>query len=228
MIANGYGAGVSAAPPTDSELASLRADVERLAAEREHYREALSADARAVPQARAGPSRAEVRTTRRQRRAADHGRPGDAARRAAGGGRSTTDSARTRARAAKADRPQAAAGAARPPATSTPFSCRCSRAASCTTSSHGATCATCFAYFRLGRGGASWTSPRHAGKRRWRNQRRNGSSAITSFAALPSSLRPVDTPARSSGPFHRPTEYSRSALGSRTRGTERVRIARRR
>ena len=39
MIANGYGAGVSPAPPTDSELASLRADVERLAAEREHYRE---------------------------------------------------------------------------------------------------------------------------------------------------------------------------------------------
>jgi transposase len=39
LIANGYGAGVSAAPPTDSELASLRADVERLAAEREHYRE---------------------------------------------------------------------------------------------------------------------------------------------------------------------------------------------
>ena len=39
MIGDGYGAGVSAAPPTDSELASLRADVERLAAEREHYRE---------------------------------------------------------------------------------------------------------------------------------------------------------------------------------------------
>lgn len=39
MIGDGHGAGVSAAPPTDSELASLRADVERLAAEREHYRE---------------------------------------------------------------------------------------------------------------------------------------------------------------------------------------------
>jgi transposase len=39
LIVNGYGAGVSASSPTDSELASLRADVERLAVEREHYRE---------------------------------------------------------------------------------------------------------------------------------------------------------------------------------------------
>jgi transposase len=39
MIVNGYGAGVSASPSIDRELASLRADVERLAAEREHYRE---------------------------------------------------------------------------------------------------------------------------------------------------------------------------------------------
>ncbi len=39
MIGDGYRAGVSASPPTVEELTALRADNERLAAEREHYRE---------------------------------------------------------------------------------------------------------------------------------------------------------------------------------------------
>ena len=39
MIVHGYRAGVSASPPTVEELTALRADNERLSAEREHYRE---------------------------------------------------------------------------------------------------------------------------------------------------------------------------------------------
>ena len=39
MITDGYRAGVSASPPTVEELTALRVDIERLSAEREHYRE---------------------------------------------------------------------------------------------------------------------------------------------------------------------------------------------
>ena len=88
---------------------------------------AVSADARAMPKARAGHSRAEVRAARRRRGAADDGGAGDAARhndrrRARA---PADDAARARARAAQADRAQAAAR----------DSCRASRSRCCPTRS---------------------------------------------------------------------------------------------